>query len=176
LTLYTRKHTVGSRRVFDGQLISVRVDDVKADGKAATREVVEHPGGVVIACKPSADEIVLIRQYRYSVDLELIELPAGRLETGEDKLVAAKRELTEETGFQAAHWEKGGVLYPAVGFCEEVLTWYIATDVRWVGGTMDEDEEIEVMRVSLPDAWKLVLDGTITDAKTVAILGIICRA
>ena len=99
MALFTSKHTVESRRVHEGNIINLRVDTLRLnDGQTVTREVVEHEGGVVIACRPAEDQIILIRQYRYSIDDYLMELPAGRIEKGEDPLKAAQRELTEETG------------------------------------------------------------------------------
>ncbi|HEY9790891.1 MAG TPA: NUDIX hydrolase [Candidatus Obscuribacterales bacterium] len=177
MTLYTRKDTVGNQRIFEGQIFTVRVDRLRRqDGSELTREIVEHPGGVVIACKPSGNEVLLIRQYRYAIDKELIELPAGRLDPGEDRLSAAKRELIEETGYQAAQWSELPAMYSAPGFCDELLTCYLATDIKWVGKDLDEDEETDVMQVSLQEAWQLVIDRKICDAKTIAILGVICHA
>jgi ADP-ribose pyrophosphatase len=176
LTLYTRKDTVDSKRIFDGHIFKARVDTLsKGKGKQITREVVDHPGGVVIACKPSADEILLIKQYRYPVDGDLVELPAGVLNPGEDRLAAAKRELAEETGFQAEHWTQLTAMYSAPGFCNELLTCYLATDISWVGKNLDEDEETDVIKMSLAEAWQWVMDGKVQDAKTIAVLGIICH-
>lgn len=139
-------------------------------------ELVEHDGGVVIACKPSPDEILLIRQYRYPIDEELIELPAGRLNKGEDRLEAAKRELTEETGYRAEKWEELPPMFSAPGFCDELLTCYLATEIEWVGKNLDDDEWTDVFTVSLKEAWQLVLDRKVRDAKTIAILGQICHS
>jgi ADP-ribose pyrophosphatase len=177
LGLITRKDAIGSKRIFEGRIFKVRLDDVRrANGTTMTLEMVEHHGGVVIACKPSPDEVFLIRQYRYAIDEELIELPAGRLEIGEDRLEAAKRELIEETGYRAKNWEELPPIYSAPGFCDELLTCYLATDIEWVGKNLDEDEETDVVKVSLKEAWQMVLDRKIRDSKTVAILGVICHS
>jgi ADP-ribose pyrophosphatase len=176
LTLYTRKDTVDTKRIFDGQIFNVRLDTLRNQaGKQITREVVEHLGGVVIACKPSPNEVLLVKQYRYAIDRDLIELPAGRLNKGEDRLSAAKRELIEETGYEAKSWVELPAMFSAPGFCDELLTCYLASDISWVGKNLDEDEETDVMQISLTDAWQLVLDGKVTDAKTMAILGMICH-
>jgi ADP-ribose pyrophosphatase len=174
LTLYTRKDTVDTDLIFDGQIFTVRLHKVRAEsGKQATREVIEHPGGVVIACKPSPGEVLLIRQYRYAIDEELIELPAGRLDAGEDRLAAAKRELIEETGYEAADWVQLPDMFSAPGFCNELLSCYLATNIKWVGKNLDEDEETDVMQVTVDEAWRLVMSGKIRDAKTIAVLGVI---
>src|SRR5262249_44805205 len=132
-----------------------------------TREVVEHNGGVVIACVPEPGKVVLIQQYRYSIDEDLIELPAGRIEINEDPLVAAKRELTEETGYFARQWSEMARMYSAPGFCNELLYMYKATDVTITQKSLDEDEETEVLLMTLDEAWEIVLKGKVRDSKTV---------
>jgi ADP-ribose pyrophosphatase len=135
--------------------------------------VVEHNGGVVIACQPTEHEIVLIKQYRYSLDKEIIELPAGRIEKGEPPLPAAQRELTEETGYRAKEWQELSRMFTAPGFCDEVLYLYRATDVELVEKNLDDDEETDVLLLPLKKAWQLVLSGEIQDAKTIAGLGLL---
>lgn len=175
--LITRKDAIGSETIFEGVIFKVRLDKVRrTNGSTMTLELVEHNGGVVIACKPSPNEVMLIRQYRYPIDEELIELPAGRLEIGEDRLAAAKRELIEETGYEASNWTELPPIYTAPGFCNELLTCYLATDIKWVGKNLDEDEETDVITVSLKEAWQMVLDRKIRDSKTVAILGVVCHS
>lgn len=174
MPLFTRENTVESNLVYEGGIINLRVDKLKlGDGKLAIREVVEHNGGVVIACMPREGHVVIIRQYRYSIDGDLLELPAGRIERGENPLPAAQRELTEETGYRAKHWKELSQMYTAPGFCNEILYLYLATDVEFVGKSLDEDEETEVIELSIDDAWKLVLNGAVRDAKTAAGLGML---
>lgn len=174
MTLFTQKHTVASKRVHEGGIINLRVDSLShPDGKTTTREVVEHNGGVVIACQPTEHEIVLIKQYRYSLDKEIIELPAGRIEKGEPPLPAAQRELTEETGYRAKEWQELSRMFTAPGFCNEVLYLYRATDVELVEKNLDEDEETDVLLLPIKKAWQLVLSGEIQDAKTIAGLGLL---
>lgn len=176
MAVFKVAHKVESKRIYEGDIVNFRVDTVRLeDGKETTREVVEHNGGVVIACQPTEDEVVLIRQYRYSVDEELIELPAGRIEAGEPPLGAAQRELTEETGYLARHWRELSRMYTAPGFCNEMLYMYHASEVELVEKNLDDDEETEVLLLPLAEAWQLVLDGKIRDAKTVSGIGILMQ-
>jgi len=176
VSLYTREHKIDSKRIYEGDIISLRVDHLRQNGKEVTREVVEHNGGVVIICQPNPEEVVLIKQYRYSVDEVLYEFPAGRIEKGEEPLPAAKRELTEETGYTATQWSELSRFYTAPGFCNEMLYMYKATDVRLGKKSLDEDEETDVIVMKLPEAWQLLNSGAVRDAKTAAGIGLIYAA
>lgn len=173
MTLFTRQHIVASDLVYSGEIINLRVDTVTCANKTVTREVVEHNGGVIIACQPEPNQVVLVKQYRYALDKEIIELPAGRLDKGELPLVAAKRELKEETGYEAKNWKQLAAMYSAPGFCDEVLHLFHATQVLLSEKTPDEDEEIEVMVMNVEQAWQMVINGQIADAKTIAGLGML---
>ncbi len=173
MTLFTRQHLIGTERIFEGYIFNVRRDSLKEGERVITREVVEHNGGVTIACQPEPGKVLLISQYRYPIDHELFELPAGRVEPGEDRLLAAQRELTEETGYLAKSWSDLGTMYSAPGFCNELLSFYHATDLEWVGKNLDEDEETDVIVLTLEEAWSWVRSGKIRDAKTVAGLGLL---
>jgi ADP-ribose pyrophosphatase len=176
LALFCLKNRIATQHVFNGEIFDVRLDTVGHEsGSQVTREVVEHPGGVCIACKPTPEEVFLVKQYRYSVNMELIELPAGRVDPGENRLEAAKRELIEEIGYRADTWKELPGLYTAPGFCDELLSCYMAQDITWVGIDPDEDEDITVMRVKISDAWQMVRDGKIHDCKTIAILGLLAH-
>jgi ADP-ribose pyrophosphatase len=165
---------VSSKRIFDGYIISMRQDTLKMpDDSLVTREVIEHNGGVVIACQPKHDQIILIKQYRYPIDREIIELPAGRIELGEDPQLCAQRELTEETGYKANSWQEMARFYSAPGFCDEMLYLYKAADITFEGKRLDIDEETEVLILAVEDAWNLCLTGEIQDAKTIAGLGLL---
>ncbi|MGH9549548.1 MAG: NUDIX hydrolase [Terriglobales bacterium] len=177
MTLFTRKDTEKTERIYEGGIINLRVDTLTGPGgRKIKREFVEHNGGVVIACRPKPDQIILIKQYRYCVDEVLYELPAGRLEAGEEPLAAAKRELLEETGYEAKSWRELAPMYTAPGFCNEMLYLYEASDVRFVATNPDEDEEIEVLEMPLTEAWALITAGKVRDAKTIAGVGMLLVA
>lgn len=174
MTLYTHKDTIGTRRVYEGKIFNVRVDECRKSAEQQIfREVVEHPGGVVVAAQPQADLVFLVRQYRYVVDADLLELPAGRLDQGEEPLQAARRELREEIGYSAENWELVAKMYAAPGFCNELLCLYRACGLSWVGISPDEDEEIEPVLLKVEEAWQMVQQGQIVDAKTIAGLALL---
>ncbi len=171
---YFQDARINSQMLHYGNVINLRLDSINwPDGRSACYEVLEHNGGVVIICQPNNDEIVLIKQFRYSIGKVLYELPAGKIDKGEDPLVAAKRELQEETGYSAKNWQELSRMYSAPGFCNELLYLYKACDVTLSEPNPDEHEEIEVMLIKIQDAWQLVLDASIQDAKTIAGLGLV---
>ncbi len=177
MTVFTREDKVATVRVHEGGIINLRIDTLRSvDGLEVVREVVEHNGGVVIAAQPDGNRVLLIRQYRYSIDEELIELPAGRIEKGEDPFPAARRELQEETGFEAKDWLELSRMFSAPGFCDEILYLYRASDLSFVGKNLDIDEHTDVMDLKLDEAWDLVVQGKVRDAKTIAGLGLLMQA
>ncbi len=174
MVLFTKDYKRDSKRIYEGHVFNVRVDELRHPNGAETiREVVEHNGGVVIVGQPAPDKVLLIRQYRYSVDEDLLELPAGRIEKDEDPFLAAKRELTEETGFEAESWHHLPKMYSAPGFCSEMLYMYLASSLTFKGKNLDHDEETDVVELTLNEAWELVLTGKIRDAKTIAGLSLV---
>lgn len=173
MTLITRQNITASDLIYKGQIINLRIDTVASGGKSVTREVVEHSGGVIIACQPKPDQIVLVKQYRYPLDKDLLELPAGRLNSGESPLHAAQRELKEETGYAATAWKKLTAMYSAPGFCNELLYLFHASETSLGKTAPDEDEEIEVIVLPIKEAWQKVINGDITDAKTIAGLALL---
>ena len=138
------------------------------NGNTSTREVVHHHGGAGIAALNDRGEIYLVRQYRYALDRELIEIPAGKLEKGEDPFEAAKRELGEEAGLAAAEYRDLGYIIPTCGYCSEIIYLYAARNLSPVGQHLDADEFLSVFTLPLDEAARMVLSGEITDGKTVA--------
>lgn len=158
--------------VFNGGHVKVRVDRViEPAGHEATREIVVHSGAVCIVAKPSDSEVLLVRQYRHATGGELLEIPAGGLDPGEDPLDAARRELEEETGYRAANIVQRAAFWTTPGFTTEYMWLYEATDLTRTQINPDEDEVIEVDVVKVEDALRMIDDGRIQDAKT--ILGLL---
>ena len=158
---------LGTRRIYEGRILNVRVDEIKlANGNTATFEIVEHNEGVCVIAQPQPDSIVLVRQYRPATGRTLLEVPAGKLETGEEPAICAQRELAEETGYRCTSVAKQWSFYPAPGFCSEFLHLFVADGLS--AGTpqpeRDEDIKVEVMRVA--DARRMIERGEIIDAKT----------
>ena len=157
---------------FDGGHVKVRVDRViEPSGREATREIVVHPGAVCIVARPNPDEVLLVRQYRHSTGKELLEIPAGGLDPGEDPLDAARRELEEETGFLAQDLVERGSFWTTPGFTTEYMWLYEATELARTQTHPDEDEVIEVVVVKTAEALRMIDDGRIEDAKS--ILGLL---
>ena len=163
------ERTIDSREVFRGRIIRVRQDTVRLpNGKESSREVVEHPGGVGILAIDGEDRVVLVRQYRYAFERVLTEIPAGKRETGEEPFLTARRELKEEIGAEAGRWTELGALIASPGCYGETLYLYMAEDLRFGETHFDEDEFLEPLRLPLDEAVRQCMDGTLTDAKTVA--------
>jgi ADP-ribose pyrophosphatase len=165
---------VGSSTVFDGKIITVRVDDVRmSDGQVVQREVVAHPGAVAIVALDDAGKIVLVNQYRPAIATRLDELPAGLLDVeGESALDAAKRELAEETGLTAQEWNVLVDLHSSPGFSDEAVRVFLARGISSgsVGDFTAEHEELTMTayREPLADAVRRVLTGGITNSSAVA--------
>lgn len=167
----TEEFTLGSRRVYDGKIIGVRVDTVElSNGIQSEREIVEHGESVVMVPVDSEGMVLLVRQYRKSPEKYLLEAPAGGLEEGESPKDGAIRELQEEIGFTADNLHRIAGFWVAPGFCTEYMHAYIATDLRHKTLSPDEDENIEVVPVHLDSIPDLILSGEIEDAKSIAVL------
>ncbi len=159
---------IRSEEIHKGRVITIRRDTLRMpDGKEMVRDVVAHPGAVVVLAV-DGDDLLFVRQYRYAAGEELLELVAGTCEPGEEPAVTADRELQEEAGFKAGRLTKLGEIYSAPGFCSELLHLYMAENLTPSRLPGDEDEEIELERIPADQAIRLAVTGQIRDAKTLA--------
>ena len=159
--------TISSESIYDGKIIKVRVEQVELDdGSTAMRELIAHPGGVGVIAVDENNEVFMVTQYRIAANSMMMEIPAGKLEYGEDP-----RELIEETGYKASEFTHLGEYYATPGYCEEKLNIYLARGLEFVGQHLDEGEFLNVKKYSLDTLYEMVMDNKIHDAKTaIAIL------
>lgn len=163
--------TLSSKVVYQGRIFDITDDEiVLSDGLARHREIIRHSGGVVIFALKDNGNMLLVKQYRYAVKSVQTELPAGRLEKGEDPLVAAQRELREETGYVAKTWKSLGYIFTTFGICDEKLYLFKATDLTFDKPDPDEGEILDYFELPLSEVYKLVKNGTINDAKTICAI------
>jgi len=164
------ERTVESRTAFDGRLLKLDVLDVELDsGRRSVREVVRHRGAVAVLVETRGGEFVLVRQFRKPVERELLETVAGTLDAGERPDECARREIKEETGYEADDLRELGVIYPAPGYTDEALHMYHALVGDGAGKPRpDEDEQIEVVTLSADRVEQMIRRGEIRDAKTLA--------
>lgn len=164
--------TYATSRIYEGQVLNLRVDDVLLpDGKKGKREIVEHNGGVGVIGVTQNREVYMVTQYRIAAGKMMLEIPAGKLEKGEDPLECGKRELIEETGYKGNNFEYLGTYFATPGYCQEKLHIYLATDLEWVGQNLDEGEFLNVKKYSLDELFDMVMKNEIIDCKTaIAIL------
>jgi ADP-ribose pyrophosphatase len=159
---------VSSKTVYRGRLLQVLEDEVRLpDGRPARREYVRHPGACAMV--PLVDErtVVLVRQFRYPMGRHFLEIPAGKIDQGEDPLGTARRELREECGYEAGSWRHFTTIHPCIGYSDERVEMFLARDLKHVGHALDDGEFLEVVPVALAEALDWIRDGKITDQKTV---------
>jgi ADP-ribose pyrophosphatase len=160
---------ISSKRIYEGRIINLRIDHVTLpNGETGTREIVEYAGAVAIVPLNEKGELLLVRQYRYAVGQTLLEIPAGKIEPGEDYATCAGRELLEETGYAAGNLKHMISFYSTPGFTNEQIHLFLATGLTLKKQDLDDDEFIDVEQVKLEQALEMILSGRICDAKSIA--------
>ncbi|MBO4388287.1 MAG: NUDIX hydrolase [Spirochaetales bacterium] len=153
--------------VYDGNLLHVRRDEVVLpNGRTASREFIRHPGAVAVVPVTDDSKVVVERQFRYPLGQVILEIPAGKIDPGEDTLAAAKRELEEETGYTASEWECIGTFNPSPAYTDELITLYLARGLKAGHDRMDEDEFLNVELMDLQELVSLIVRGEVPDGKT----------
>jgi ADP-ribose pyrophosphatase len=161
--------TLSSQIIFEGRAVKLRIDNVQtADGRRSTREIVEHADCVAVVAVDADDNVLLVSQFRKPVEKELLEIPAGGIDAGEDAEAAVIREMREETGFWPQKLERLGGFYSAPGYGTEYLYLYLATDLLPSRLYAEDTEGIEVVRVPVGQVSELIASGKICDAKSIA--------
>lgn len=162
-----QEQQISGERKFAGHVVNLRVDQARiGDGSLREREVVEHPGGVSVVVLTADDEVLMVRQFRYAQQEVLLELPAGKLERGEDPFDAMRREQKEETGTFSEHYVSLGVVYPTPAYDTEKIYLWAGRVSGWGEQKLDDGELLEVVRVPLDEAERRVLNNEFPDAKT----------
>jgi len=161
--------TLSSQLIYDGRAVKLRVDTVRMPGGRETRrEIVEHRDCVAIVAVDADDNVLLVNQFRKSVEKELLEIPAGGIDPGEDPVTTVRREMQEETGYLPGKVEKLGGFYSSPGFCTEYLHLYLATDLTPSPLYAEDTESIKLVRVPISQIPSLIASGSICDAKSIA--------
>lgn len=165
---YLYEHPLNSSKVYSGKFLQVHRDEVRLpDGNTAVREYIRHPGAVVILPLTDSGELILERQHRYPLGRDFIEVPAGKIDPGEQTLACAQRELLEETGYKARDWRYITTVYPCIGFADEQLVYYLAQGLEFEGHRRDEDEFLEIFSLPLKQALEMIQTGEICESKTI---------
>ena len=160
-----------SKTIYEGVVFTAKVDEIELpNGKLSKREVIEHIGGVCIAAKTKDNRYFIVEQYRYPHERIFTEFPAGKKEKNEDPLLSAKRELLEETGYSAEHWEYLGSCIPTPAYDTEIIELYYASNLQFEGQDLDPEEFITVKTYTLEELEAMVINHKIKDAKTICLL------
>lgn len=159
--------TISTKPIFEGKIITLQVDTVRLpDGKTATREVVRHPGAVAVLALHDG-KMLVVDQFRQPMGRCEVEIPAGKLEHGEDPMEAARRELEEETGYRCGDIKLLQSFYTSPGFADEIIHLYVTQDLEIGEMSPDEDEFLELSEITLEEAYLYIKEGRISDAKTI---------
>ena len=163
-----------SKPAFEGRLLHVHVDTVRLpNGKETTREMADHQGAIAVVPILPDGSIIFVKQFRYPMGTVMYEIPAGKIDPGEDKDVCAVRELSEETGYEADNWDYLGAIATTPGFTNEVIYLYAATGLHRHAQHTDEDEFISVEVIAKENILPMIEEGLLFDSKTLAALGIL---
>ena len=161
--------TLSSQVLYDGRVVRLRIDTVETTGgRKTTREIVEHDDCVAVVAVDAEDNVLLVRQFRKAVEKELLEIPAGGIDPGEDAETAVRREMREETGYLPGKLESLGGFYSAPGYCSEYLYLYLVSDLAPSRLVAEDTEDIEVVRVPAGEVLGLIASGSICDGKSIA--------
>jgi ADP-ribose pyrophosphatase len=165
---HLKETTLDSRLAYDGLFLKVFSDEVQLPNQnLANREFIKHPGAVAIVPLFDDNSVLLERQYRYPMHQAILEIPAGKLEFGEDPLLCAKRELKEETGYEAKEWIFLGKIHPVISYSTEFIDIYLAKGLVQGQAALDDEEFLDIFRATLPEISEWIKKGSITDVKTI---------
>ncbi|KLV27748.1 ADP-ribose pyrophosphatase [Niallia circulans] len=162
--------TLKTEHIYSGRIIQVQVDEVELpNGKTSTRELVKHPGAVAVIAITDDNKLVMVEQYRKPLEKVIVEIPAGKLEKGEEPALCARRELEEETGYECESLELVSSFYTSPGFADEIIHIYVAKGLKQKENAagLDEDEFVNVLEISLDEALEFIKEKRIFDAKTI---------
>ncbi|MBQ2580063.1 MAG: NUDIX hydrolase [Ruminococcus sp.] len=165
--MYSKEKTITTKQVYDGIVVKLFSDEVELDnGYKATREVIHHPGGVCVVALDEDENVFIVEQFRYPFAEVLTEVPAGKLEYGEQPELCGRRELKEEVGAEAESFEYLGCLYPTVAYDTEKIYMYLARGLSFSEQDLDDGEFLDVKKMPLKQAFEMAMAGQLPDAKT----------
>lgn len=165
--MYQNEKQLSSEQIFDGVVVKLYRDEVELDnGYQAQREYIKHPGGVCVAAVDENEDLYMVEQFRYPFGRALTEVPAGKLEIGEDPKECGIRELKEEVGAEAESFEFLGCLYPTVAYDTEIIHMFLARGLSFGEQHLDDGEFLSIKKVPLKEAYRMALNNELPDAKT----------